>query len=586
MKKIISIILIFVFGALNAQAQWEQIKGPDGGIVKNIAIGEKTIIANTSKGLFRSVNRGELWLPTDMENTEFQTIYKVCGNKNTFYASFGFDIYQSKDDALTWKKIYKGNSTIELLCINDSTIFAAETFNNMGILRSTNNGVVWDTLPIETNTKNVQITSMYCDENSIVAVVDSMKIYRSDNNGNTWQMINSKQYSITSIVLLNNTIIVATKYNGIHRYSNSSQQWVPINNGIPFFYTEYLVSYGTNLYACTFKKGIYRSTNNGDNWLPMNNGLESKSTTCLQKGDGDSSIFVATHSGVFKADDNQDIWTPVRKGLIHNDIRSIAIIGSSLYASTIGGLYIGDHQGSNWKFVSKDFITQEITCLKVRGDAIYAGTEGDAFWNTLQGGLYRSIDNGENWEALEVTKESYRFNDITFNSSYLFAIANNSVYRSENDGKNWDKLNLGFDLTQLFSSEDLLFSLGGTIKKSFDNGTNWVSTGLDFYANWSSVVVSENTVLVGNSDGVIKSTNKGETWKKKSKGLMNQKVNLLLYEDSKLYAGTSGGVFVSNDMGENWQYIGLGTHNILNLILNKRVLFANSNDQIWKITVN
>ena len=67
---------------------------------------------------------------------------------------------------------------------------------------------------------------------------------------------------------------------------------------------------------------------------------------------------------------------------------------------------------------------------------------------------------------------------------------------------------------------------------------------------------------------------------------MNQKVNLLLYEDSKLYAGTSGGVFVSNDMGENWQYIGLGTHNILNLILNKRVLFANSNDQIWKITVN
>jgi hypothetical protein len=56
MKKVLSLIVIFVLGALNAQAQWEQCKGPYGGKINCVAASGTIVFAGTDDGIYRSTD--------------------------------------------------------------------------------------------------------------------------------------------------------------------------------------------------------------------------------------------------------------------------------------------------------------------------------------------------------------------------------------------------------------------------------------------------------------------------------------------------------------------------------------------------
>ena len=97
---------------------------------------------------------------------------------------------------------------------------------------------------------------------------------------------------------------------------------------------------------------------------------------------------------------------------------------------------------------------------------------------------------------------------------------------------------------------------GGAIFKSMDGGGSW--TAISGIAGVSSLAIdptNSSTIYAGAGQGVVKSTNGGESWTSANTGLPSGSAGVLAVDpitSSTLYTATFGGIFKSTNGGGNW----------------------------------
>lgn len=144
-----------------------------------------------------------------------------------------------------------------------------------------------------------------------------------------------------------------------------------------------------------------------------------------------------------------DVWMPKNDGLWGAWPNALAISpdGSTVYAGVQGGIYKSTDEGNSWERILGDTV-KALAINPQTPSTIYAGTEYN--------GVYRSEDGGDTWEQinegltnLEVT--ALAINPIT--STTVYAGTNGGgVYRSTDGGYNWVEINSGltnFDVRAL-----------------------------------------------------------------------------------------------------------------------------------------
>nr|WP_321467712.1 hypothetical protein [uncultured Desulfobulbus sp.] len=252
----------------------------------------------------------------------------------------------------------------------------------------------------------------------------------------TWQETAGPQDScVISIVIdpLNPSIIYAgTLINGaiegitcsgkgVYKSIDGGKIWSPINIGLPENSLTYMLALApTNpatLYVATATQthdGIFRSTNGGETWSPINNGLTTDGRHIHVEPIIDpsmpSTIYIGTEDGIFKSTNAGDSWFSANNGMPLTEILIQAIDPvnpSVLYASPHyedeegyhrdGGLYKTIDGGANWQPVNNglpDITTSEsnvnaISIDPINRQIVYAGTDG--------GGVFKSTNGGESW---------------------------------------------------------------------------------------------------------------------------------------------------------------------------------------------
>ena len=202
-----------------------------------------------------------------------------------------------------------------------------------------------------------------------------------------------------------------------------------------------------------------------------------------------------------------------------SDIEITAGNPSTIYVGVAsGGIFKTTDEGSTWQYAFSGVPTIGIGDIAIdpnNEDIIYAGTgESNASSNTFLGsGIYKSTDAGMSWEHAGLENSAYIGRLIVDydNSSRLFAAAcgnlftkNNDrgIYRTTNGGNTWENVlfvsdsTSGIDIVQHPSNPDILYAAmwerfrGKTYRRSF-----------------------------GESSGIYRTTNGGDTWNELTSGL-------------------------------------------------------------------
>ena len=139
------------------------------------------------------------------------------------------------------------------------------------------------------------------------------------------------------------------------------------------------------------------SENQPNRWTSLNQGLTDAAVTALAK-DG-ATLFAGTmNAGVFRSIDQGIHWEPINLGLVALDIETLAVSDRFLFAGTSTGVFrlallnteaLSTIDQSRWESVNENLTHRNIKVLLVKAETLWAGT--------LEGGVFRSRDDGETW---------------------------------------------------------------------------------------------------------------------------------------------------------------------------------------------
>lgn len=259
---------------------------------------------------------------------------------------------------------------------------------------------------------------------------------------------------------------------------------------------------------------------------------------------------------------------------------------------------------------------------------------------------FRSFDGGESWERMNISEPSVKEFHVVYkhpSSGYLFAASTDGsggVYRSINNGDNWEKAFPGIGpkaFTTDKSGNLLLIGWNGELYKSTNNGDSWNlitiipnsgntsciainSRNEMFVGSWqkgifisrddgntwsnydhlltnmltkvTAIIIDKEDVIYCGGDmfqGIAVSADNGYTWEIKNNGFECPGINIAaLYIDSDgtLYAGSRHfGVYKSNDKGKSWKSLGGNSTELFSIVVDKyRNIFIGTRVGIKRLT--
>ena len=230
--------------------------------------------------------------------------------------------------------------------------------------------------------------------------------------------------------------------------------------------------------------------------------------------------------------------------------------------ATGGGLWKSTDYGSHWNNISDGWFTTPsigaIAVAKADPNIIFVGTGSDGIRsNVIPGkGIYKSSDAGMTWEFSGI-REAGQIGAVEIhpdNPDIVFAAATGQpfrkskergVYRTMDGGRTWDQV--------LFLSDSV-----GAVDLEFapDN------PDILYAAMWRGERKPWTIISGGAEDGIFKSTDGGNTWNRKTKGLptgLIGKVDFAVSADKpeRVWAlvqasDEQGGLYRSDDYAETW----------------------------------
>jgi hypothetical protein len=226
---------------------------------------------------------------------------------------------------------------ITSLAINGPSVFAG-TWGG-GVYLSENNGESWE--PVNTGLPEKKfIVSLAVKGNRLFAGIStqpgSSSIYISNNKGDSWALYSTGLLSNPYVYALtvSDSLLFAGTNKGVLVSSDNGGSWLPENEGLPSnAYVYSLTVSGASLFAGTWSDGVFISRNNGKNWVECNNGLPSNARIYSLAANGNM-LYAGTNKGVFVSENNGQRWTPANIGLDNVFVSSLAVGEKSVYAGS------------------------------------------------------------------------------------------------------------------------------------------------------------------------------------------------------------------------------------------------------------
>ena len=204
-------------------------------------------------------------------------------------------------------------------------------------------------------------------------------------------------------------------------------------------------------------------------------------------------------------------WTDCSLGILNPAVNGIAKSGQYLFIGTDNrGVYRSSNDGFDWEYKSAGMGPRDVHSFYADGPEIYAGT--------ISKGIYYSSDYGDSWIERG-------FNTI---GAHVYAIGKSGqniiisdAHYSSNKGITWNPCNFPSVVTiDCFANlGDTIFAVAGNIYSSVDNGVSWTLNDSIPHKSNVYILSTNGELYTGSSNGVYKSTNRGNSWYAFNQGL-------------------------------------------------------------------
>ena len=402
-----------IFHSNNLGASWTEIMSidrPEPSDLTVLAAGETILTLGSTQS--RSTDGGHTWTDfgLDTDAHPLPNLPAAAVNERTFYKADAFGIHRTTDSGKSWHLFMDGIAGTRA---NDLVVFNNRLYTHTGyeVYQSIDEGVSWKKLPIskELTAEQAAFKSLKQDRLSFHASLDS-KLVVDDKN---LYFLSPERHALR-----------------ISRLSVDGNTLSPVQ-GIPTFNHESLPSVSekakailvsNNVFYAEYKRRLFKWKLGDPKWMDTGLVDTGKHTNADLKNSfklavTGETLYVGKREGkLFQSIDGGDSWRDVTSNLpLHfSHFKEIIFVGASLYVATDSGVLVS-HTGEHWRVLT-DSIGERpiINRFAIDGDKIYGIGEA---------GVYR-LNTPKRWKQIssEVLGE---VNSV--------AVINNRLYSTINE---------------------------------------------------------------------------------------------------------------------------------------------------------
>jgi photosystem II stability/assembly factor-like uncharacterized protein len=599
------LINIIVSNAYCQTNLWTHTKGPYGGNIYAIAVdsNDNFICSGTGGTIFRTTDKGQHWLEIGKAYASVNAL--TVNAKGHIFAGTDYPgaVVRSTDNGMTWEKKTNGldQLTIHTLAVEpDGSILAGagESWENVGLYRSKDNGDNWYNVPVVSTWESEEwVYSIAVSSKGDILLGTLGGVYLSTDSGSTFRRV-CGQYIYAVAIAPSGYFVAASKYGDFYKSTDQGNTWksqamscgeihsIKFNSeGIGF-----AVGYGYGQFESSMGEGgIFRTVDDAKNWQRVETPVVGSMLLSLAI-DREGNILVGSDGrGIFGSSDQSISWIERNDGL--NAMNSqIAVTGDgSVYLGTHGaGVFQSSDGGNSWNAINRglrNLYINSIVSYPKGGVLVATQTPVPLFAISDTGGVYFHSQDGIGWKYISENRASYLYNMVCTSQGTIYLVDNGyCIIRASSLDSPFTAVRPGFSNNPILSgavspSDHPYFGRVRGVEYSTDEGVSWIlgPTPPDWV--YSITFNKAGYVFAGClSDGVMQSTDEGLTWKTKNVGLNSTRVTAMTTtSEGILIAGTDcGGVYKSTDDGEHWMNIGLQERSIIS--------FSNSPDGILYAT--
>jgi photosystem II stability/assembly factor-like uncharacterized protein len=460
-------------------------------------------------GIFHSTNEGLTWINSSaglppsnyiVDPNAKTRIYTLIYYGSDLLANTDNGIYISTDNGKLWHAVVDSGYTglppsgpnnkvgIDALIANGSTLFASVSGSDTlgGIYRSDNNAITWT----KTTDNNHNWDGISFTKKDSIIFANGFGLFRTKDNGATWQLINSNPSNCPLTVFNSN---IFANFTSADISTDNGITWTPRNNGLGKYLNRYPVTVHSS--GSIIKLDMYQgndtffSLDGGTSWLE-NFQLNTNNIGSYVNNDTNFVRIPLDYSSVttYFLKDKSNKWFTIpglNSGCCNSSLYTTDLIKADTFiiaASNKGVFRMGINNPklliyltniSDWETI---FTNYNSYSLSLSNNTVYLGTSN---------GVYQSTDFGASWNLCGLS--NYSISQIFSIGSHLLANTNGGFFRSNDGGKTWNNINIGLENINTIS-----LGGGNLFAVTYISSANGVSKGILWERPFIDVMTSIN----------------------------------------------------------------------------------------------